>query len=167
MNHSKPSLSIEVMSTSSAFQVTEPHPSVPRSHCLYSGRGGAGNFSHVDPTSVTDSANATGPASRVPLPARSAASVWIGGRGGAGNAHRQKERAIFSFDEELQLQRKLNEEKAPVYHIGRGGAGNTIESNASADRDDAASTTSSRSGTKARRSGESGWGRISKTFTRQ
>jgi len=35
-----------------------------------------------------------------------------------------EERPIFSFDEELELQRRMMKHQAPVYHIGRGGAGN-------------------------------------------
>jgi hypothetical protein len=34
------------------------------------------------------------------------------------------ERPIFSFDEELERQRRMMQNIAPVYHIGRGGAGN-------------------------------------------
>jgi Protein of unknown function (DUF3602) len=34
------------------------------------------------------------------------------------------ERPIFSFDEELERQTKMQASMAPVYHIGRGGAGN-------------------------------------------
>ena len=46
------------------------------------------------------------------------------GRGGAGNIHPSSERAIFSFDEELERQMSRDRHAAPVYHVGRGGAGN-------------------------------------------
>jgi hypothetical protein len=47
------------------------------------------------------------------------------GRGGAGNYKQPpSERAIFSFDEELERQLSLDRHAAPVYHVGRGGAGN-------------------------------------------
>ena len=49
------------------------------------------------------------------------------GRGGLGNVHAYSEgseRAIFSFDEELERQLRREREVAPVYHVGRGGAGN-------------------------------------------
>ena len=47
------------------------------------------------------------------------------GRGGAGNVHHPpSERAIFSFDEELERQLSQDRHAAPVYHVGRGGAGN-------------------------------------------
>ena len=54
--------------------------------------------------------------------------MYLTGRGGAGNAYREKERAIFSFDEELAREQKIldNAAKAPVYRIGRGGAGNMV-----------------------------------------
>lgn len=34
------------------------------------------------------------------------------------------ERAIFSFDEELEQQLRRDARAAPIYHVGRGGAGN-------------------------------------------
>jgi len=48
----------------------------------------------------------------------------MGGRGGAGNVFPSSERAIFSFDEELERQLRWERDVAPVYHVGRGGAGN-------------------------------------------
>ena len=38
--------------------------------------------------------------------------------------HQASERAIFSFDEELERQKTGS---APVFHVGRGGAGNLID----------------------------------------
>jgi hypothetical protein len=34
------------------------------------------------------------------------------------------ERPMFSFDEELERQKHIQEHMAPHYHVGRGGAGN-------------------------------------------
>lgn len=48
------------------------------------------------------------------------------GRGGWGNLHPASETAMFSFDEELEKICKAQENMAPVYHIGRGGAGNSV-----------------------------------------
>lgn len=53
------------------------------------------------------------------------------GRGGAGNVHPSSERAIFSFDEELERQLSQERHAAPVYHVGRGGAGNVSSSSSS------------------------------------
>jgi len=50
----------------------------------------------------------------------------MGGRGGAGNVFPASERAIFSFDEELERQLRWERDVAPVYHVGRGGAGNMM-----------------------------------------
>lgn len=38
--------------------------------------------------------------------------------------HLGSERAIFSFDEELERMTLVD---APVYHVGRGGAGNAVD----------------------------------------
>ncbi|KAF2093809.1 hypothetical protein NA57DRAFT_14430, partial [Rhizodiscina lignyota] len=108
------------------YQITEPHPSVPSSHYIHAGRGGAGNYAYVDPKETTSGATAQGPASRTKLSQPASNGYYLAGRGGAGNFHQHRERAIFSFDEELEHQRKMMEHQAPVYHIGRGGAGNAI-----------------------------------------
>jgi hypothetical protein len=42
------------------------------------------------------------------------------------------ERAIFSFDEELEQLAHADDTIAPVYHLGRGGAGNTVHAYAEA-----------------------------------
>jgi len=111
----------------SQYQITEPHPSVPSSHYIHAGRGGAGNYAYVDPKQATSATEAQGPASRIKLSQPSSSNYYLAGRGGAGNIHLQRERAIFSFDEELERQRKMMEHQAPIYHIGRGGAGNAID----------------------------------------
>ncbi|MCJ1371298.1 hypothetical protein MMC20_002513 [Loxospora ochrophaea] len=107
------------------LHVTEPHPSVPSSSSyIHSGRGGAGNV-HRTPQPTTSPHSASGPASLIPLLPRHVDRAFTSGRGGAGNVHQGSERAIFSFDEELEHQRL--HDSAPVYHIGRGGAGNSVD----------------------------------------
>jgi hypothetical protein len=109
---------------SSSYRITEPHPSVPTSHYIHAGRGGAGNVSYVDPKSLTAGADASGPASRTALNNNSS-HYYPSGRGGAGNMnYTGGERPIFSFDEELERQRRMQQHQAPMYHVGRGGAGN-------------------------------------------
>lgn len=160
---------------SPSYRITEPHPSAPSSYYIASGRGGAGNFTYVNPKNITDGQTATGPASVAKLPAPPSNGYFTSGRGGSGNLHHKKERAMFSFDEELAAQRRQMEHSAPVYHIGRGGAGNAIP-NGSASTIDAemkprntrtgsTSSTSSADSTH-RNSIESAWHRVSRTFSR-
>lgn len=171
----------------SFYRITEPHPSVPSTNYLYSGRGGAGNLTHVNPKNITLGSTASGPASAASNLSRrySASSYVTVGRGGAGNVHREDERAIFSFDEELERQRRMMENAAPVYMVGRGGAGNIVSSSSSgasifsnsssspvaidgADRRASFSSSDSESEhhhmSKARRSVEVAWGRVSRVF---
>ena len=154
------------------FHLTEPHPSVRRAY-IHTGRGGAGNYTSV-PRDVTDGITASGPASRVTLPASSSSSTrkFTSGRGGAGNVHTESERAIFSFDEELAHEQRLQERAAPVYHCGRGGAGNIASEYATrASRQGSASSDlslrSDESQGRAKRSLEGAWNKVSKTFARQ
>lgn len=155
------------------FHLTEPHPSVPRTSYIHSGRGGAGNFKHIDPSTVTSPSSASGPASLTPLPgADTTTRAFTSGRGGAGNVHRASERAIFSFDEELERQRIVDAKVAPVYHIGRGGAGNLIDDrrpSMDSHRQGSASSMMSRDSDvsdKARRSVEGAFRKVSRTFSR-
>ena len=113
--------------SSESYRITEPHPSVPKSHYVHSGRGGAGNYTQVNPQNVTSGQTASGPASVTSLKGASPNAYFTAGRGGAGNVHRENERAIFSFDEELERQQRLIEHQAPIYHVGRGGAGNLVD----------------------------------------
>lgn len=106
------------------YTIVEPHPSVkPTQQYITTGRGGAGN--RVKATSdITRGSDASGPASRlsnasISAPRRS----FLAGRGGAGNYVNDSPR-MFSFDEELEHQMKQARNVAPVYHVGRGGAGN-------------------------------------------
>ncbi|KAJ4373040.1 hypothetical protein N0V83_003331 [Neocucurbitaria cava] len=152
-----------------SFHITEPHPSVGSSY-IYSGRGGAGNAMRIKPSEVTAGATASGPASRVKLTAPPTNAIYATGRGGAGNMKRS-ERAMFSFDEELQQQERLRSQQAPVYHIGRGGAGNLVdEMKPRSQRTNSnASSTSSVESEKdgVRRSVDSAWKRLSRQFSHQ
>ncbi|GAQ34247.1 hypothetical protein AtubIFM55763_007023 [Aspergillus tubingensis] len=151
------------MPASVNYRVVEPHPSVPHTSrpALHTARGGAGNVINLKGTKTTDSRSATGPASLTRLDSN-VPSTFKSGRGGAGNVHSSSERAIFSFDEELE--RDLRR-AAPVYHVGRGGAGNMVFS------DDSSSTLSRKfSGSSSSSSGsareralrglEKGWGKL-------
>lgn len=119
------------------YHVTEPHPSVKvnKSAYIQAGRGGAGNMARYHHSDLTQGASATGPASAAKtLPPPPTTHVFTSGRGGAGNTFRHRSdspRRIFSFDEELAREQKImdNAAKAPVYRIGRGGAGNMVNEN--------------------------------------
>ncbi|KAL2799229.1 hypothetical protein BJX62DRAFT_126370 [Aspergillus germanicus] len=154
------------------YRVIEPHPSVPHTSrpALHTARGGAGNIISLKNTKTTDSRTATGPASLTRLDSRTP-TTFTSGRGGAGNVHSSSERAIFSFDEELEREMRR---AAPVYHVGRGGAGNMIHRNTdnesslsrkfSASSETSAksniSSTSDRARDMARRGLEKGWEKI-------
>merc|ERR1712213_309374 len=105
-------------------------------------------------------------------PHPSAGAYMYSGRGGAGNM-KKSERAIFSFDEELQQQERLRTQQAPVYHIGRGGAGNLVdEMKPRSHRQNSASSTTSSSSVESekdgvRRSIENTWQRLSRQFSHQ
>jgi hypothetical protein len=159
----------------SNYRVIEPHPSVPHTTrpAVYTGRGGSGNVVSLKNTKTTESRSATGPASLTRLDSRTP-TTFTSGRGGAGNVHSSSERAIFSFDEELE--RDLRR-AAPVYHVGRGGAGNMIyrddaSSNFSLTRKYSAASTATNSSSgsvadrardMARRGLEKGWGKLKGT----
>lgn len=104
---------------------------MPASHYFTTGRGGAGNRVKA-PSTVTRGSDASGPAARINLAAAqhntAQPKTFTTGRGGAGNVHPTSERAIFSFDEELERQLSQDRHAAPVYHVGRGGAGNISSS---------------------------------------
>jgi len=157
---------------SSTYRITEPHPSVPATHYIHSGRGGAGNISHIDPKVVTSAQEATGPASRTTLNPKQSNPYYTAGRGGAGNIHfTGSERPMFSFDEELERQRRMMEHQAPVYHVGRGGAGNYASETAaqlsrrgSSGTD--ASSASSVGASSVRHSVEATWSRLRGSFAK-
>jgi hypothetical protein len=158
------------MPSSSAYKLVEPHPSVPntRRPALHTSRGGAGNIISLRNTLTTDSRNATGPPSLARLDSHTR-TVFKSGRGGFGNVHSSSERAIFSFDEELERELRREKELAPVFHVGRGGAGNMIHSpsdSLSLSRKHSGGSTSSsdsmaeRAKEKARRSLERSWSKL-------
>ncbi|KAK4540173.1 hypothetical protein LTR36_009759 [Oleoguttula mirabilis] len=118
---------------SRTYSVTEPHPSVAKDAYLGSGRGGAGNYAHYTPATLTAGPNATGPAALIDLtrPTARPQRTVFAGRGGAGNMYKSHtprinspEPAIFQFDEEL-LKRRSS--PAPIFHFGRGGAANFVD----------------------------------------
>jgi hypothetical protein len=144
----------------SYYSITEPHPSANK--YVHSGRGGAGNTFRAPKTSAGTTAQ--GPASLFDSDLPTSSSKFSSGRGGAGNIHKSSERAIFSFDEELERQntweRKMKD--GAVWHVGRGGAGNCTSSLPASSRKD--STSSAGSATSAR----SGFfERLSNTFERR
>ncbi|KAK4946568.1 hypothetical protein LTR10_014420 [Elasticomyces elasticus] len=125
------SISGASQTSSKRYSIVEPHPSVPSTHYLSTGRGGAGNVTRA-PTAVTAGSDASGPAARTSLCSVAAPrKTFTAGRGGAGNVYPSSERAIFSFDEELEAQLAQERHAAPVYHVGRGGAGNKAPSSSS------------------------------------
>jgi hypothetical protein len=127
------------------YQLNKPPPTALTSKYTHSGRGGAGNTFKTP--STTHSSSARGPASLFShgLPAPSQSSKFSSGRGGAGNIHAGTERAIFSFDEELEREspreRKINE--GGMWHVGRGGAGNWTAGKAGGERKESMSSVDS------------------------
>ncbi|EEQ83642.1 hypothetical protein RJZ56_006622 [Blastomyces dermatitidis] len=111
------------------YSLVEPHPSISLSHSsrpvMHTSRGGAGNVVSVKTTTTTpgQSVTHTAPAT---LRDNRPQDRFTSGRGGTGNVHSYGEQAIFSFDEELERQLRREKEVAPVFHVGRGGAGNRI-----------------------------------------
>jgi len=148
------------------YSITEPHPSVSASSYFHAGRGGAGNVAHINPKNITNGQDASGPASRTKLATPAPNAYYTAGRGGAGNMHREKERAIFSFDEELDRQRKMMEHQAPVYHVGRGGAGNLIDEMGAKRRSSGSSADSASTAESVRHSMEAGWNKIRGSIAR-
>ncbi|KAI5805873.1 hypothetical protein EDC01DRAFT_777761 [Geopyxis carbonaria] len=103
--------------------ITEPTPLVASNRLYHAGRGGAGNY-HRLPSTLPAPPTTVETTHIAPPPSNN----YFGGRGGAGNVHTAGERAIFSFDEELERDRLFHEHHAPVYSVGRGGAGNFVPS---------------------------------------
>ncbi|PNS19130.1 hypothetical protein CAC42_1866 [Sphaceloma murrayae] len=175
------------------YQVTEPHPTVKsatKTAYIGSGIGGAGNLRRYDTTNLTSGPAATGPASRAMLPAPP--NTIFAGRGGAGNAYKPSatrpsiassthrtssesstssaegispaQRAIFSFDEELEREQRMRDNAAKVYHIGRGGAGNAMPSVVPRKSSSASSSVGSSASSEGKR--RSMMDRISRTLSR-
>ena len=121
------------------YQVTEPHPTTTK--YIHAGRGGQGNTFKAPKT--TDGATARGPASLFGGVIPTSTHKFSSGRGGAGNIHEPSERAIFSFDEELERQTsRMTQEKkeGAVWHVGRGGAGNLAATRPASGRKDSSSS---------------------------
>jgi len=125
----------------SRLSVTEPHPTT--NAYIHSGRGGAGNLFKAPTTSA--GATARGPASLFETGLPQSNSKFSSGRGGAGNIHPSSEKALFSFDEELDRQstREKKVKEGAIYHVGRGGAGNYAMTRQSSARKDSSSSVGS------------------------
>jgi len=100
------------------FTTFEP---VPHTAYYHTGVGGAGNYRKLTSSEI---ASPKVKAHDIKPQAR----PFYGGRGGAGKTHAASERAMFSFDEELQREKLRREAAAPIYAVGRGGAGNIVAS---------------------------------------
>jgi hypothetical protein len=125
----------------SRYQITEPHPTAHS--YIHSGRGGAGNTFKAPKT--TNASTAVGPASLFETGLPQTSTKFSSGRGGAGNIRDTAEKAIFSFDEELQRQvtRDQKAKDGAVWHVGRGGAGNWATIRPSSGRKDSSSSADS------------------------
>ena len=110
----------------SSYHIVEPHPSTTTAHAVNTSRGGAGNVVPLNKTNKpTSGPSASGPASVTRLGSNQR-KQHASGRGGAGNVFSSTEHTIFSFDEELEWQLQREKHAAPVFHVGRGGAGNLV-----------------------------------------
>lgn len=155
-----------IMSSSRTYSLVEPHPHTTSPY-VHTARGGAGNIvksSFSPPLTISASTPRSSIDHKQP-------NTFKSGRGGAGNVHHSSERAIFSFDEELQRQMRQQDAMAPVYHVGRGGAGNMIYSDSSTTGRKDSETASARSAGSTesgadiaaegvRRSLEKGWAKV-------
>ena len=107
-----------------SFTAYDPLPSTKLYH---TGIGGAGNYRKLKPYELS-----TSPPSS---PIKPTVRPFHGGRGGYGNAHAASERAMFSFDEELDRERLAREHAAPMFSVGRGGIGNIVVEDSDDDDD--------------------------------
>jgi hypothetical protein len=73
---------------------------------------------------------------------------------------------MFSFDEELERQRKITAHQAPVYHVGRGGAGNLVDDMAEKRRASRSSAGSSSSSESVRHSMDAAWTKVRGSLSR-
>jgi hypothetical protein len=130
----------------SQYQITEPHPTAQ--NYIHSGRGGVGNTFKAPAT--TNGINARGPASLFETGLPQTSGRFSSGRGGAGNIRESSEKAIFSFDEELERQTTRDQKikEGAVWHVGRGGAGNWSTSQAVSGRKSSTSSTGSDASTR-------------------
>jgi len=98
------------------FTTYEP---APHTAFYHTGIGGAGNYRKLTSSELAAPKTKTHDIKPTVRP-------FYGGRGGVGNAHSASERAMFSFDEELQRDKLRRDSIAPMYTVGRGGAGNIV-----------------------------------------
>ncbi|GAM90997.1 hypothetical protein ANO11243_090440 [Dothideomycetidae sp. 11243] len=106
-------------------------PPPPNSARMMTGRGGAGNAHRSHSTTSTTMATVAVVPRPVPMPIKPRSSSQSSGSSGASDVAMPgspTQCAIFSFDEELERDQRMrdNAARTPVYHIGRGGAGNTF-----------------------------------------
>lgn len=73
---------------------------------------------------------------------------------------------MFSFDEELERQRKITAHQAPVYHVGRGGAGNLVDEMGEKRRQSRSSAGSTSSSDSVRQSMEGAWNKVRGSLSR-
>jgi len=110
------------------MHITAPYPSAAPTKYVHTGIGGAGNYHRYEPAaSPSSSSSSRSTTTAMPTHPPAQPRRFTTGRGGAGNRCQPSERAIFSFDEELEPVRRGSEGMAPVYHIGRGGVGNLLD----------------------------------------
>ena len=162
----KTSLCLLISTMFGDYHFKDLFPSPPTAY-THVGRGGAGNVAPSQ-SKQSDSIDSSQDYPTLPIspelanyaypppPGMSTASsersrrrrqrYYSSGRGGLGNLHPASEMAIFSFDEELEKLNKVQEAIAPVYHIGRGGAGNYYGNGGRSPRDSWNSSDSSSSG---------------------
>ena len=115
-------------SNMSSFYAFEPrHPtSYSKRPAMHSSRNGAGSVAPRD--KATSFGQSTGPpTSTAGLRHNDPREPRLPGRGGIGDVYcSSSEWAIFSFDEELERQLKREKEAAPIFHVGRGSAGDAV-----------------------------------------
>ena len=112
--------------TLSNFSLVEPQRSSVSSKGAYfgGGRGGAGNYRRYTAEELPAGSKTTLSTTRIPF-VKPSKRIMSSGRGGVGNMFvSEAEESIFQFDEEMA---RRSETKAPVYHIGRGGAANWVD----------------------------------------
>ncbi|KAG8529473.1 uncharacterized protein KY384_006110 [Bacidia gigantensis] len=123
----------------SRYTLHEPFPTYSSKTSMPFGRGGAGN--QVSP----EKRNKLPPSTITATQHSHQGPNYSTGRGGAGNMHSSGEdRAMFHFDEELERERRLNKNPAPVYHVGRGGGGNVVDKRRGSEASEASGKSSAR-----------------------
>ncbi|KAK2768630.1 hypothetical protein FQN54_000486 [Arachnomyces sp. PD_36] len=155
--------------SSSYYSFETNHPtSYGKRPVLHTPHGSAGNGASHDTTTSTHQSTGA-PTSTSRLQHNTPKDYRTSGHGGTGNTYySSSEWAIFSFDEELERQLKREKEAAPIFYVGRGGAGNTVhpgQYSFTRKRSDTSSiasnsTLDSEGEDKTRRNIGKGWGKI-------